>query len=540
MIRVGNAGYLYKGSDVHALEDISLVIQPGERVCVLGPNASGKSTLAQLIAGVRFATAGEISVDGTVLSPKTAISVARNVGFVAQDPRSSMVSSLVFDEVAFGLRNLGLPPKKVSGRALAALEHCGIRKLQHSSTTEVSGGQQQLVSLAAALALDPAYLVLDEATAMLDGTSAKRIDALVDDLVADGVGVLEITHSLLRAMGAHFIVIIDRGRIVWEGGFDALLSDDAALGILGLTGDHTVALLRSVRAEGFSFAPGCTPDDVRAYADMHHLGYRLRSVVAPHRIAPGDAPVHELVLEDAAVVYGRNTAFSELSLAIGDELVVVAGPSGSGKSTCAAVLAGVLPPDEGTATLDGERVQAGRVGLALQYPQDQLFAPTVREDIAFGPRNLGVEGTALDATVSAAADAMGIADLLDRNPFELSGGQARRAALAGILALKPAAYIFDEPLAGLDAFGRRQIKAFVAQLRAAHLPVVIVSHDVEEWLDAASRVVFLREGHLAYDCDGLAAQTRTQPYISCGLEPPLAVAVRALSGMGSERRPQRG
>ena len=540
MIRVGNAGYLYDGSDIHALEDISLVLEPGERICVLGPNAGGKSTLAQLIAGVRFATEGEVVVDGTVLTPKTAISVARNVGFVAQDPRSSMVSSLVFDEVAFGLRNLGLPSKKVAGRALGALERCGIRKLQHSSTTELSGGQQQLVSLAAALALDPAYLVLDEATAMLDGTSAKRIDALVDNLVADGVGVLEITHSILRAMGAHRIIVIDCGRMAWQGGFDALLSDDGALRVLGLDGDPTVALLRTIRAEGFPFAPGCTPDDVRSYAEMHQLGYRLRSVVAPHRVAPGNAPAHELALDGVGVVYGKNVALSDLSVAIGDELVVVAGPSGSGKSTCASVLAGILPPDEGDALLDGERVRAGRVGLAMQYPQDQLFAPTVRDDIAFGPRNLGVEGAALDAVVSSAADAMGISDLLDRNPFELSGGQARRAALAGIIALNPAAYIFDEPLSGLDAFGRRQTKALVARLRGAHAPVIIVSHDVEEWLDAASRVIFLREGHLAYDCDGMAAQTRTQPYISCGLEPPLAVAMRALSGMGSERRPQHG
>lgn len=355
MIRVRNAGYLYDGSDIHALEDISLVLEPGEHICVLGPNAGGKSTLAQLIAGVRFATAGEVVVDGTVLTPETAISVARNVGFVAQDPRSSMVSSLVFDEVAFGLRNLGLPSKKVAGRALGALERCGIRKLQHSSTTELSGGQQQLVSLAAALALDPAYLVLDEATAMLDGTSAKRIDALVDDLVADGVGVLEITHSILRAMGAHRIIVIDRGRMAWQGGFDALLSDDGALRVLGLDGDPTVALLRTIRAEGLSFASGCTPDDVRSYAEMHHLGYRLRSVVAPHRIAPGIAPAHELALDSVGVVYGKNVALSDLSVAIGDELVVVAGPSGSGKSTCAAVLTGILPPDEGDALLDGDR-----------------------------------------------------------------------------------------------------------------------------------------------------------------------------------------
>ncbi|HQE69622.1 MAG TPA: ATP-binding cassette domain-containing protein, partial [Atopobiaceae bacterium] len=144
------------------------------------------------------------------------------------------------------------------------------------------------------------------------------------------------------------------------------------------------------------------------------------------------------------------------------------------------------------------------------------------------------------AAVSRAAQAMGVGDLLDRNPFELSDGQARRVALAGIMALNPVAYILDEPCAALDAAGRSQLKRFVKRIRSEHRPVIIVSHDVGEWLDMASRVIFLREGALAYDCDAAAAAARTQPYISCALEPPLVVAMRALSGMGSERGAVRG
>lgn len=540
MIKVGNVVYRYGGSAEPALEDVSLSLGAGERICILGANGSGKTTLARLIAGVSFATSGKVVVDHTVLSPKSAIAVARNVGFVAQDPRSSMVSSFVFDEVAFGLRNLGIPHREVMKRASTALTRCGIRSLQHSSTSELSGGQQQLVSLAAALALEPSYLVLDEATSLLDSTSAKEMEALIDGLVSEGMGVLEVSHSLTRAMGARRIYLMDRGRIVWQGGFEALLCDDGLLSLLGLARDPLVALLRAVHAEGFSFTCGCTADDVLAFVSSNKLGYRLRSVVAPHHAKTAPAPTHELAVEKASVIYDTHAALKGVSFAVSDELVVIAGPSGSGKSTCASVLAGVLPPDKGEATLDGDRVGAGRVGLAMQYPQDQLFAATVRDDIAFGPRNLGLKGDALDAAVSRAAQAMGVGDLLDRNPFELSDGQARRVALAGIMALNPVAYILDEPCAALDAAGRSQLKRFVKRIRSEHRPVIIVSHDVGEWLDMASRVIFLREGALAYDCDAAAAAARTQPYISCALEPPLVVAVRALSGMGSERGPARG
>lgn len=540
MIEVDNVGYRYGGSGEPVLENVALALDAGERVCILGANGSGKTTLAWLIAGVRFASSGTIAVDGTVLSPENAISIARDVGFVAQDPRTGMVSSLVFDEVAFGLRNLGIPRKQVAERVVEVLARCGISRLRHSSTSELSGGQQQLVGLAAALALKPSYLVLDEATALLDSTSAKRIETLVDGLVAEGMGVLEISHSLLRAMGADRICLMDRGRIVWQGCFEALLADDGLLGLLGLAGNQLVALLRAVHAEGFSFASGCTPDDVLSFASSNGLGSSLRSVVEPRYAEGAGARTHELALADASVVYDTHAALKGVTLAVADELVIIAGPSGSGKSTCAAVLAGVLPPDAGEATLDGRRVRAGSVGLSMQYPQDQLFAATVREDIAFGPRNLGFAGAALEAAVSHAAQAMGVTDLLDRSPFELSGGEARRVALAGIVALDPAAYIFDEPCTGLDAAGRSQLKHFVGRLRSEHRPVIIVSHDVEEWLGMATRVIFLRGGSIASGCAGMAASTCTQPYSSCGLEPPLAVALRALSGVGTGGGPARG
>jgi len=539
MIRVRDVGYRYPGTHGDVLAGISLTLEPGERVCVLGLNASGKTTMAQLVAGMRFATEGEVSVDDEVISPQNAISIAPNVGLVAQDPRAQMVSSLVFDEVAFGLRCAHTPRKQVKALTTEALARCGIRHLSMKSTAELSGGQQQLVSLAAALAAHPAYLVLDEATSMLDSTSAHGIALLVDALVEEGMGVLEISHALSRAMGAHRICVLDRGVLVWSGTFSELLARDEVLGILAWEGDPDVALLRAVERAGFRFEPGTTQQDIIAYIAQRGLARRLCERIEPQRYEAADASAHELALVDASVIYGAHSALGNVSLSVGDELVVIAGPSGSGKTTCASALAGVLPLDEGQALLDGRRVRAGRVGFAMQYPQDQLFAQTVREDIAFGPRNMGFSAEKVDAAVHDAADAMGVSDQLDRSPFELSGGSARRVALAGVEALHPAAFIFDEPCAGLDAAGRIQAKQLVQRLRSEHHPVIVIAHEVQEWLDIASRAVFLSGGSVVCDCDARTARTSTQPYRSCGLEPPLAVSVRSLADadavMGGER-----
>lgn len=535
MIEAKNAVYAYKGSKGRALGGVSLSVAPGERVCVLGANGSGKSTLARLFAGVCFASSGTVEVDGTAFSPDTVRALARKVGYVAQDPRLQPMSSLVLDEVAFALRCAGLSPKRTRGAATEALTRCGISQLANCSTSELSGGQQQLVGIAAAVAAHPAYLVLDDATSMLDSTSAKGVGELIDDLAKGGTGVLEVTNNLLRAMGAHRLCLLEKGALAWTGTFDAFIADERLLGSLGLTRTPLATLLRAVQREGFRFSPGTTADDIVSFIKANRLASRLAEYIRPAKPAEGDMPAHEISLEGAGVVYDANAALKDVSLSVGDELVVIAGPAGSGKTTCGAALAGILPLDEGTARFDVERARAGRVGIALQYPHDQFVAATVRDDIAFGARNTGVGSSKLDTVVSHMAEDMGISSLLDRSAFGLSGGEARRAALAGIEALRPPAFVFDEPCAGLDPDGRSRVRKVVRSIRSLHRPVVVISSDVEDWLDLASRVVFLREGSIACECSALEAQTSTQPYLSCGLEPPLSVSIRSLAGWGSRR-----
>ncbi len=527
MIKVEKVGFGFAEASERILDDVSLALEPYERICVLGPTGSGKTVLAELAAGLRAPDAGSVDRDGTV-------------AYLGHDPRAGMVSTLVFDEVAFGLRCAGLSGKAVKGRATAALRRCGINHLAHSSTSELSASQQQLVALAAAIAVDPDFLVLDDPFALLDGTSAKLVATIIDDMVQAGVGVLETSSALERAMGADRTVLLGAGHRAWSGSFDDLLASDELLGRLGITDAADMVLLRAVSHEGFRFASCTKPDDIISFIKDNNLAPRIARSITPAR---GDAtftPAHKISLVDASVVYGTHAALGNVSLSVGDELVLVAGPAGSGTSTLAAALAGALPLDGGEVQLDGERIRPGRAGYLGGFPKDQLFSKTVRGAIAYGLEDSSKRGGTVDTDVTHAAGALGITGLLDRDPRTLSSGEQRLAVLAGIEALRPDAAVLDNPCAGLDAAGRARVHRMVQRMRSKHLPVIIVTGDVEEWLADASRMVFMRDGALGYDCDGGAVQTRTQPYVSCGVEPPLTVSVRSLAGMGTRRRDARG
>lgn len=419
MIEVSDVSFSFDG-EKNVLQHVSLTVALGERVVLLGHNGSGKSTLARLLNGSLAPSSGSVSVDGQVTG------LARLVGYVRQDPRNQIVSAVVSDEVAFGPRNLGLSRDEVLARVDEALAACGITALRDRMTSELSGGQQQLVALAGVLAMRPRYLVLDEATSMLDQPTRRRVAQIVDGL-AD-VGVLEISHAPVLSGRT---VTLEGGRIVACG--DTRL---AAENLLTPVTPQTQQ--QALCASGVSVVS------------------RLRSITADFQ-----------------------------------GLVLLTGPSGAGKTTLARVLAGVLEPDTGTVTLDGRPVRAGDVGLAFQRPEDQLFCDTVLDDIAYGPRAKGLPEPETLAREAAARLGLG-EELLERSPFELSGGQMRRVALAGVIAARPRAYVFDEPTAGLDAPGIRAFRNLVLDLVGDGATVVLITHDPEEWLPCANASVELR------------------------------------------------
>ena len=427
MIEVEDVSFSYDHATT-VLDHVSLSVAPGECVTLRGPNGSGKSTLARLLNGSLAPTSGAVSVDGQVKG------LNRLVGYVRQDPRNQIVSAVVSDEVAFGPRNLGLTRNEVLARVDEALGACGITGLRDRMTSELSGGQQQLVALAGVLAMRPRYLVLDEATSMLDQQTRARVAGIMGEVVSKGVGVLEITHKPI--LGGREVVL-ESGRVADR--------------------------LRSAVP-----SRPTNPPAIRR-ARLGQPGLRVSEVGVAGR------------LRDASLDFRG--------------LVVLTGPSGAGKTTLARVLAGVLVPDSGSVTLDGRPVRPGDVGLAFQRPEDQLFCDTVLDDIAYGPRAQGFAAP-LDAALEAAR-ALGVDEgMLGRSPFELSGGQMRRVALAGVIAARPRAYVLDEPTAGLDAEGVEELRELVCRLVDEGASVVVITHDPNEWEPVAHSVVRLRDGRV--------------------------------------------
>lgn len=586
MLRVENVTYRYRASALNkgaeapsALHHVSLRVASGERVALIGANGSGKSTLAALLNGMRLPNEGSVAVDGLRTDdPSNTVRVRSLVGVVRQDPALQLVATVVRDDVAFGPTNLGLPEDEVERRVGRALELVGLSACAQAETAALSGGQQQRVALAGVLAMEPRYLVLDEVTAMLDTASRRTLRAQVDELCAQGVGIVQITHDALEALTADRVVVLDRGRVLWEGEPALLACQEPALLEGTLLLDRYARRVVEALQAGYDARTGLEPEDLAAWcvgrgavpADEGVPAGGAGASARGGREAPtgswggaqadggrerparnaGGTParrtasagastrIGDLAAEDAGFSYGEHRVLMGCDLAArAGRRVLIAGVSGAGKSTLALLLAGLEKPDAGTVRLGGKAPAPGDVGMVFQRPEDQLFLDTVREDIAFGPRNLGLSEDEVARRVEHAREQVGLGEeLMERHPVALSGGQARRAALAGIAALEPGAYVLDEPTAGLDVAGRRFLHRFVDDAARRGLPVAVLSHDLDEWVDAVDDVALMGEGRIAWAGTARALRGHPERFAAVGLEPPayerFIAACRALRAEG--------
>ncbi len=519
--------------DSVALDDVTLEVCRGERVCVLGANGSGKSTLASVICGLLAPDEGDVELAGHAVCTGGVPDLAayrdarRQLGLVFQNPDDQIVTSVVADDVAFGPENLGVPRAQISVRVARELRRVAMEKYAHADPSRLSGGQRQRVCIAGALAMEPAVLVLDEPSSLLDVRGRAAIMRVMGRLAAAGATLVHVTHFMDEALAADRVVVMQHGHVALEGTPDEVFAAKNAQVIeaLGLEMPFearlAVALRQAGAAGGAIAAPGAPSDEKpAACAACAHTAEPLA-----------------ILARDLGFSYGPGAqALDGVSLKVPVRATTaIVGQTGSGKSTLLRLLCGLEAADAGSltvcginaATKRGRRQVRRAVGYVMQHPERQLFAQTVAEDVAFGPRNQGLSAVEVEGRVAHALDLVGLADRRDASPFELSGGQQRLAAIAGVLAMEPELLVLDEPTAGLDPRGRARLRALMADLAAHGVTLLQVTHSMED-AARADHVVVLDQSHV------LAAGTPAEVFcpanepqltaVGLGLPRPLAYA----------------
>lgn len=516
--------------DSVALDDVTLEVCRGERVCVLGANGSGKSTLASVICGLLAPDEGDVELAGHAVCTGGVPDLAayrdarRQLGLVFQNPDDQIVTSVVADDVAFGPENLGVPRAQISARVARELRRVAMEKYAHADPSRLSGGQRQRVCIAGALAMEPAVLVLDEPSSLLDVRGRAAIMRVMGRLAAAGATLVHVTHFMDEALAADRVVVMQHGHVALEGTPNEVFAAKNAQVIeaLGLEMPFEARLAVALRQAGVAGGAIAAPD--------------ASSDEKPASCAPAAEPL-AILARDLGFSYGPDAqALDGVSLEVpARATTAIVGQTGSGKSTLLRLLCGLEAADAGSltvcginaATKRGRRQVRRAVGYVMQHPERQLFAQTVAEDVAFGPRNQGLSAAEVERRVAHALDLVGLADRRDASPFELSGGQQRLAAIAGVLAMEPELLILDEPTAGLDPRGRARLRALMADLAAHGVTLLQVTHSMED-AARADHVVVLDQSHV------LAAGTPAEVFcpanepqltaVGLGLPRPLAYA----------------
>ena len=516
--------------DSLALDDVTLEVCRGERVCVLGANGSGKSTLASVICGLLAPDEGDVELAGHAVCTGGVPDLAayrdarRQLGLVFQNPDDQIVTSVVADDVAFGPENLGVPRAQIAARVARELRRVAMEKYAHADPSRLSGGQRQRVCIAGALAMEPAVLVLDEPSSLLDVRGRAAIMRVMGRLAAAGATLVHVTHFMDEALAADRVIVMQHGHVALEGTPDEVFATKnaqviEALGLEMPFGARLAAALRADVADGGAIAAPGAPSGEKPAA------------CAPAAESPA------ILARDLGFSYGPGAqALDGVSLEVPVRATTaIVGQTGSGKSTLLRLLCGLEAADAGSltvcginaATKRGRRQVRRAVGYVMQHPERQLFAQTVAEDVAFGPRNQGLSAAEVERRVANALDLVGLADRRDASPFELSGGQQRLAAIAGVLAMEPELLVLDEPTAGLDPHGRARLRALMADLAAHGVTLLQVTHSMED-AARADHVVVLDQSHV------LAAGTPAEVFcpanepqltaVGLGLPRPLAYA----------------
>ena len=551
MIRAEQVRFQYKKRDVDGnviateeiLKGVDLTIKKGEFIALLGRNGSGKTTFSKQLNAILRPSEGTITVDemGTKDTDKT-YEIRQRVGMVFQNPDNQMVAANVEEEVAFGPENLGLDSDTIVARVQQALEQVRMWKRRKTAPNHLSGGQKQRIAIAGILAMPPDYIVLDEPTAMLDPKGRKEVMEALQRLNQEQeMTVILITHDMEEAALASRVILLADGRVRFDGTPEAFFGADVLLAEMGMEAPLSYRVRKIIDSEASVEKVGDAREDGATTGKRENLSeYDKSDREWEQNSVETDKKKSILTLQHVSYIYSPGTAYEKIalddvSLSLGKgEIVGLAGHTGSGKSTMIQLLNGLLKPTGGTVTFEGKDIHAkgysgnylrSRVGMVFQYPEHQMICDTVWEDVAFGP---GKQGLTEEACKTRVEEALRFVDLPEKyyqaSPLQLSGGQKRRVAIAGVLAMQPEYIILDEPAAGLDAEGKREIFDRIRRMsREQGIGVLLVSHSMEDLAEYADRIIVLDDGKKILDDRPTAVFAKREMLADCGLDVPETV-----------------
>ena len=536
-----NGGEEIFGSDFsYAVNGVNLSIKEGEFVAILGHNGSGKSTLARLANGLLTPDEGEIEAFGlSTTNDEHLFDIRKQVGIVFQNPDNQTVASIVEDDIAFGPENVGLPREEIGKRIEFALNAVGMQDFRSATPSRLSGGQKQRIAIAGVLALKPRVMILDEATAMLDPKGRREVmDVVLRLNKEEKITVIVITHFPEEALLADRAIVMSHGQIVMEGNPKDVLSRGEELKKYALTMPAPVRVCRALCEGGLNVKDASDANEV-----VENIAKAIEEVSPQSLVTKGvgtrltqENPQGDngrIVCEHLSHVYNPASAFEtfalhdvNLEIYPGDFFGII-GHTGSGKSTFIQHLNALLKVPTAEKKYKAKKLKKGtpipvktvlsvngydltdkktdfktlrsKVGMVFQYPEYQLFAETVFEDVAFGLKNFkpGLTDKEVENAVRQAIQTVGLEyeTVKNRSPFELSGGQKRRVAIAGVIVTKPEILVLDEPAAGLDPLGKEEIMDLLHKLHASWCKtVIIVSHDMDEIAENCNRAAIFSEG----------------------------------------------
>ena len=578
--------FTYNGEEKPAVNNVDFKVKRGEFVSVIGHNGSGKSTLARLLNGLLIAESGDVCVLGYNLTKDetapvenifgqkngpvligSALDVRKHVGIVFQNPDNQTVASIVEDDIAFGPENIGIERGAIGRRIDWALEAVGMEKYRNATPARLSGGQKQRIAVAGVLAIKPDVLILDEATAMLDPKGRREVIEVVSRLnKEEGMTIILITHFMEEALLADRTIVMNKGEIVLEGSPEEIFENGELLETYNLSLPKISIISQNLRSAGMEIKDVLRPGELaeEIVKNMQNKGISAGQCSKFSPVAVESAHEWDIDINDLSFTYSKKSPFAAnalngVNLHIDEgEFFGIIGHTGSGKSTLIQHLNALIRLPQTLKHYRKPKVKKGQpapvvpaisvgqfdltskkcdfkalrasVGMVFQYPEYQLFAETVFADVAFGLKNFNKKITAeeTEQAVKSSLEMVGLnyEEVKDKSPFDLSGGQKRRVAIAGVIVTKPHILILDEPAAGLDPKGKNEIMELLHKIHSQWCKtVIIVSHDMDEVAENCTKAAVISEGKV-FACENPALLfKRADELTALGLDIPLTAKI---------------